>query len=160
MYTIQNSELSVTVSPVGAELQSVRDVRSATEYLWQGDSRWWSGRSPILFPIVGGLWNGTCRLGDTTMQLAKHGFVRRRPWRMVEHEAQRVCFELVGTVGDYAVYPFATPRSTSRAGVTRSPSTATCSSKAARRAWSVWANRAAGCPNATPCPARPTAWCP
>ena len=31
MYTIQNSELSVTVSPVGAELQSVRDVRSATE---------------------------------------------------------------------------------------------------------------------------------
>lgn len=107
MYTIQNSELSVTVSPVGAELQSVRDVRSATEYLWQGDSRWWSGRSPILFPIVGGLWNGTCRLGDTTMQLAKHGFVRRRPWRMVEHEAQRVRFELVGTVGDYAVYPFA-----------------------------------------------------
>ena len=51
METISNSVLTVGVSEHGAELQSIQ--KNGKEYLWQGDTRFWGRRSPVLFPIVG-----------------------------------------------------------------------------------------------------------
>ena len=52
METISNSVLTVGVSEHGAELQSIQ--KNGKEYLWQGDTRFWGRRSPVLFPIVCG----------------------------------------------------------------------------------------------------------
>lgn len=106
MFTISNDHLSAMVSEMGAELQSLRDKQTGHEYLWQGDARWWSGRSPILFPIVGGLWNGCYRLDGHETKLQKHGFVRRQPWHCTLHEADRVRMEYDGSEADYALFPF------------------------------------------------------
>ena len=106
MFTISNDHLCATVSEMGAELQSLRDKQTGHEYLWQGDARWWSGRSPILFPIVGGLWNGCYRLEGHETKLQKHGFVRRQPWHCTLHEAGRVRMEYDGSEADYALFPF------------------------------------------------------
>ena len=106
MFTISNDHLSAMVSEMGAELQSLRDKQTGHEYLWQGDARWWSGRSPILFPIVGGLWNGCYRLEGHETKLQKHGFVRRQPWHCTLHEAGRVRMEYDGSEADYAHFPF------------------------------------------------------
>ena len=106
MFTISNDHLCATVSEMGAELQSLRDKQTGHEYLWQGDARWWSGRSPILFPIVGGLWNGCYRLDGHETKLQKHGFVRRQPWHCTLHEAGRVRMEYDGSEADYAHFPF------------------------------------------------------
>ena len=106
MFTISNDHLCATVSEMGAELQSLRDKQTGHEYLWQGDARWWSGRSPILFPIVGGLWNGCYRLEGHETKLQKHGFVRRQPWHCTLHEADRVRLEYDGSEADYALFPF------------------------------------------------------
>ena len=106
MFTISNDHLSAMVSEMGAELQSLRDEQTAHEYLWQGDARWWGGRSPILFPIVGGLWNGCYRLDGHETKLQKHGFVRRQPWHCTLHEADRVRLEYDGSEADYALFPF------------------------------------------------------
>ena len=106
MFTISNDHLCATVSEMGAELQSLRDEQTGHEYLWQGDARWWSGRSPILFPIVGGLWNGCYRLDGHETKLQKHGFVRRQPWHCTLHEADRVRLEYDGSEADYALFPF------------------------------------------------------
>ena len=54
LHSIKNQYLTVTVSELGAELQSVLGA-DGTEYLWQGDPAFWTGRSPILFPFVGRL---------------------------------------------------------------------------------------------------------
>ena len=54
METISNSVLTVGVSEHGAELQSIQ--KNGKEYLWQGDTRFWGRRSPVLFPIVGRVW--------------------------------------------------------------------------------------------------------
>ena len=54
---IENSELSVSVSTLGAELMSVSG-KGGTEFLWNGDKNVWSGRAPLLFPICGGLKDG------------------------------------------------------------------------------------------------------
>lgn len=106
MFTISNDHLSAMVSEMGAELQSLRDEQTDHEYLWQGDARWWGGRSPILFPIVGGLWNGCYRLEGHETKLQKHGFVRRQPWHCTLHEAGRVRMEYDGSEADYALFPF------------------------------------------------------
>lgn len=107
MIEISNNQLAVTISPIGAEVQSIKDVNTQCEYLWHGDAQWWSGHSPILFPIVGGLWNGTCRVDGQELHISKHGFVRRAPWRVVSVEAHKAVFEFVSTVGTFAIFPYA-----------------------------------------------------
>lgn len=107
MVTISNEELRADVSPVGAEVQSMQDVRSGREYCWQGDARWWGGRAPILFPIVGGMWNGVCRIDGKEVAIPKHGILRTSPWRVTAADGQSVTLEHVSTVGDFAVFPFA-----------------------------------------------------
>ena len=54
MKTLSNSELTIKVSPHGAELCSI--LRDGKEYLWQADPAFWKRHSPVLFPIVGSVW--------------------------------------------------------------------------------------------------------
>ena len=57
METISNELLTVGIAEHGAELQSI--MRGGREYLWHGDPSYWKRRSPVLFPIVGSVWNNT-----------------------------------------------------------------------------------------------------
>ncbi len=107
MITISNKELRVVVSTLGAEVQNITDVATGKEYLWQGDERWWHGRSPILFPIVGGLWNGACRINGQEISIPKHGIVRRAEWTVVENGQDFVSLQIFSTVGSFATFPFA-----------------------------------------------------
>lgn len=54
MKTISNKQLTIQVSPHGAELCSI--VANGKEYLWQADPAFWKRHSPVLFPIVGSVW--------------------------------------------------------------------------------------------------------
>ena len=58
MEQIKNDQLTLEISSLGAELQSIKDA-NGNEYLWDGDAKYWGKRSPLLFPIVGGLWKDT-----------------------------------------------------------------------------------------------------
>ena len=60
METLSNSILTVQIAEHGAELQSIK--KDGKEYLWQGDAKFWGRRSPVLFPIVGRVWNKTKEL--------------------------------------------------------------------------------------------------
>ena len=60
METLTNGVLTIEVSSHGAELCSIR--KGGTEYLWQADPAFWKRHSPVLFPIVGSLWNGKYRV--------------------------------------------------------------------------------------------------
>ena len=51
MKTISNKQLTIQVSPHGAELCSI--VANGKEYLWQANPAFWKRHSPVLFPIVG-----------------------------------------------------------------------------------------------------------
>ena len=105
MNTISNSKLTVTASSHGAELQSIRNSRGH-EYLWQGDARFWGRRSPILFPIVGSLWQGRYRVGENEYELPRHGFARDMDFQLVEKSKTRLVFELTETPDTLALYPY------------------------------------------------------
>jgi galactose mutarotase-like enzyme len=106
LVTLASPDLTATVSPLGAELQSITDPRGG-EWLWDGDERWWTGRAPLLFPTVGALAGGVARFGGREFQMAQHGFARRRTFALVEQIAQAVTFRLEDDADSRALYPFA-----------------------------------------------------
>ena len=75
-FMLENEYLSIEVSSFGAELQSIRNKATGFEYLWHGDKAYWARRSPVLFPIVGKVWEGRMRYQGREYQLSQHGFAR------------------------------------------------------------------------------------
>lgn len=75
-FMLENEYLSIEVSTFGAELQSIRNKATGFEYLWHGDKAYWARRSPVLFPIVGKVWEGRMRYQGREYQLSQHGFAR------------------------------------------------------------------------------------
>lgn len=75
-FMLENEYLSIEVSTFGAELQSIRNKATGFEYLWHGNKAYWARRSPVLFPIVGKVWEGRMRYQGQEYLLSQHGFAR------------------------------------------------------------------------------------
>ena len=105
MIRIASDRLTAEISPLGAELQSLRDT-SGRDYLWNGDPTWWTGRAPILFPIVGTLADDTLRVGGVDYPMAKHGFARRSTFVPIEDGADYATFRLAASEATRVSYPF------------------------------------------------------
>ncbi len=103
--TITSSRMTATVSTQGAELQSLKDA-SGTEYLWNGDPRWWTGRAPILFPIVGNLANDTHRLDGRSYRMGRHGFARHTRFEVAAQSLSVVTFRMTETATTLEQYPY------------------------------------------------------
>ena len=92
MQTLRNDILTVEVSEHGAELQSIR--KGTTEYLWQGDPAYWGRRSPVLFPIVGSVWEKRYKVGEKVYEMGQHGFARDMDFRLVLQTESEVRYRL------------------------------------------------------------------
>lgn len=75
-HVLENEYLCIEASTFGAELQSIKDKSTGFEYLWHGDKTYWARRSPILFPIVGKVWDGRMLYKGVEYPLSQHGFAR------------------------------------------------------------------------------------
>ncbi|WP_375452759.1 aldose 1-epimerase family protein [uncultured Devosia sp.] len=102
---IGNEQLSVEVSPLGAEMQAITTADGA-QWLWHGDGTYWGGRSPILFPMVGKAPNDTISLDGKSYPMSQHGFARRSDFELVAASATSCRFELMATEASREVYPF------------------------------------------------------
>jgi galactose mutarotase-like enzyme len=103
--TITGSGLSADIDSHGAQLHALRDAEGR-DLLWDGDPAVWTGRAPILFPIVGALNHGRYRLDGVTYVLGKHGFARTSPFALAEHIASSATYELHPSDETLAAYPF------------------------------------------------------
>ena len=103
--THSNGTLDVAVSPLGAELQSAR-LRGC-EYIWQGDPAYWDGRSPVLFPICGRLFERRYTYGGREYSMDLHGFARTSLFRASRSPAgDAATFTLAADDATRAQYPF------------------------------------------------------
>ena len=102
---IANEFLSVDVSSLGAEMQSVT-TRDGAEWLWNGDAAFWTGRSPVLFPIVGKAPDDTLQIEGRPYPMAQHGFARRREFALTEATATACRYVLDANDETRTVYPF------------------------------------------------------
>lgn len=82
MHIITAAGLSARISDLGAELQSLT-LADGRELLWQGDAAHWSGRSPVLFPIVGRAAEDHLTVGGAPVTMAQHGFARRSRFELI-----------------------------------------------------------------------------
>ena len=105
MEQIKNDKLVLTFSEHGAELQSIKD-ENGKEYLWDGDEKYWNRHSPILFPIVCGLWKDTYRCEGNTYRLGRHGFARDTDFQRIAKGADRITFALTESEETLKVYPY------------------------------------------------------
>lgn len=83
--TLTNDVLAVVIDTHGAELQSIDNIRTGRRYLWHGDKAYWGRRSPVLFPIVGSLWDGTFMMDGKEYGLGQHGFARDMEFAVMEN---------------------------------------------------------------------------
>lgn len=104
-FTLSNGSLSAAVRTLGGELTSLRD-RAGTEYIWQGDPAFWSGRNPILFPIVGSLKDGRVDVDGRPFEMSRHGFARQSEFTPVEQGRDYAVLELRESPETLARYPF------------------------------------------------------
>jgi galactose mutarotase-like enzyme len=102
---LRSSELSAEIDAHGAQLSALKD-RAERDLLWSGDPAVWSGRAPILFPIVGVLVNGTYRCGAKTYRLPRHGFARDRLFTIEDVTPSTAVFKLNADEASFLVYPF------------------------------------------------------
>ena len=103
---IASNDLTVEVATLGAELQRVTDAQGR-DLLWDGAPAFWTGRAPILFPIVGALAGGGYMLDGRRYELPKHGFARRMPFEPISVADDEVLLRLGASAETLAVYPFA-----------------------------------------------------
>lgn len=103
-YQISNESLQVFVSQWGAELKSVK--KDSVEYLWNGDEKFWSDQSPILFPFVGRFTNGRYLLNGKEYEMDIHGFARKYPYTIEEMSESHIVLCLTDNVETYVQYPY------------------------------------------------------
>ena len=104
METIKNEHLTVEVSEMGAELQSIKDSEGR-EYLWQGGEKW-PRRSPILFPIVCSVNDDTYTVDGKEYHLPRHGFARDTKFKLIAQGEHKVTYALHESEETLKVYPY------------------------------------------------------
>ena len=104
--TLKNDLLTVVIDSLGAELQSIIDNRTGYQYLYQGNTKFWGRRSPVLFPIVGAVWNGKYLMDGKEYHLGQHGFARDCEFSIMDCEAEdEVWFSLEYDSNTLSAYP-------------------------------------------------------
>lgn len=106
IYTIENDYLQVKVSSLGAELMSIINKANSKEYLWQGDSKYWAGRAPIMFPICGRLYEGKYTYLGKEYTMPNHGIARASEFSLKSAISDKITLSLEANEETKAHYPF------------------------------------------------------
>jgi galactose mutarotase-like enzyme len=103
--TISSPHLQAQVSENGAELVRLQDEQGR-DLLWNGNPAFWTGRSPLLFPIVGRVRNDRIRVNRSEYELPKHGFARTSRFNLEAAVAAQCRFRLCSDEAALKRYPF------------------------------------------------------
>lgn len=106
-YTLKNEYLKLNISELGAELCRIQSQKTMRNYLWNADSLFWGRHSPVLFPIVGKVWQGEYRNAGEVYHLSQHGFARDSVFKLVSKQANELWFALESSKSTLEKYPFA-----------------------------------------------------
>ncbi|MEL6676658.1 MAG: aldose 1-epimerase family protein [Bacteroidota bacterium] len=106
MPTLQNDQLAITVDPKGAELSSVKDLQTGTEYMWVAKPDIWGRHAPVLFPIVGKLKDNQHTYEGRSYPMGQHGFARDLDFQMAGQSSTHLHFRLGSNEETQSRYPF------------------------------------------------------
>ncbi|HWS00326.1 MAG TPA: aldose 1-epimerase family protein [Prolixibacteraceae bacterium] len=103
----KNSEIEIAVRQPGAELSSVKSLKTGIEYMWGCDPAIWNSTAPVLFPVVGGLKDNSYLWKGEKYSLKKHGFIRDNPQLLLTGiTADTLSFGMDSNKETHKIYPF------------------------------------------------------
>lgn len=105
LYTIQNEYLTVKIHDKGATFWSIKDCDD-TEYLWQGDEKYWGDRSPNLFPYIARMTEGKYIFQGNTYEMDIHGFAKDMIFEAEQISDSHIEFSIKHTDETYKQYPY------------------------------------------------------
>lgn len=105
-YILENENIKISASTFGGELNNLITKKDNVEFLWNGDEKYWKYHSPILFPIVGKVFNNKYRVENAEYELPQHGLARTREFKMIEKDDNHIVFELSWSEDTLKIYPY------------------------------------------------------
>lgn len=102
--TLQNKNLTVEISTLGAELISAKFL--GEEKLWKGGNGFWAGTAPVLFPFCGNVFDGFYTFEEKAYQIKSHGFARKSEFKVINKQKTQATFLLESSSETKSVYPF------------------------------------------------------
>jgi galactose mutarotase-like enzyme len=106
IYVIENDKLKVEINTLGAEPQSIIGKKTGFEYLWQGNAEYWGGRSTVLFPICGRLYEGKYTVNGNIYEMELHGIVRKREFTVESVSDTKIVLTFKSNEETKKIYPF------------------------------------------------------
>lgn len=107
MRKIYNDLVKVEINDHAAEIAGFYDLNTDIEYMWQGNPEFWANRNPILFPIVGNLYNKEYKIKDKTYRFdTNHGFTRNALFNCIYHDQNKIVMEFKDNEDTLRQYPF------------------------------------------------------
>ncbi|MGE4465024.1 hypothetical protein [Sphaerochaeta sp.] len=104
MITLTNSQFSLSINEVGAEISSLRNLKTNTEYIYSGEA--WKRHTPLLFPVTGPLKNGMIEAKGMSLAMPVNGFARDLEFRLVDKTETKAIFVLESNERTRGFYPF------------------------------------------------------
>lgn len=103
--SISGPRLGAQISAAGAELVRLQDG-GGSDLLWNGDPAVWTGRSPLLFPIVGEAKGNRIKVAGAEYEIGRHGFARTATFALVSSDGAHCTWRLEASEATRRQYPF------------------------------------------------------
>lgn len=103
--TLSNGFLKVVVDTYGAQLREV-STSDGTQFLWQGDSKYWHESAPVLFPYIARLYDGAYTYNGKKYKMGIHGFAAQSEFQAENVSTSSVTMVLCDTQKTLTQYPF------------------------------------------------------
>lgn len=104
---LENSKYLVTFVKEGGEILSFLNKETGMQYMYQGDTPFWGGKNPSLWPLVGNTYDGTYEVYGKTYEFKNHGLIRYATLECVVNDGNSVVMELKESEETLKRYPFA-----------------------------------------------------
>ena len=106
-HSVKNDLLQISVKETGAELCSIKSLKTHKEYIWHASPDVWAAHAPNLFPIIGCLKDNGFLYQGKEYKCPKHGFVRKNEdVALIAQSVDSLTFGLKYTDATLEIYPF------------------------------------------------------
>lgn len=106
LYSLENEQIKIEVNSFGAQLFSLFSKKTQTEYLWQGDPAYWTGRAYNLFPFIGRMYEGVFDFQGTRYPSRSHGLARYFEFTLESKTDDCLTFLFLSNEETKKEYPF------------------------------------------------------
>jgi len=104
---LENEVAAAKIQTLGAEIVSFKKKKTDDEYIWHGDSAYWSSHAPVLFPMVCAANDGKIKVDGKVYPIGNHGFARKSEFELIEANASKAVYRLMADENTKKMYPFA-----------------------------------------------------